>query len=144
MRRRKLLVALAGLAVVVAACAIVLRPFSPPLPVTSIPKAAFTRVKIGMTTAEVATILGPPGDKSTMETEQVPIDHMNSDEFFVVPDSVPSSVLSWRSDTAVVFVRFDKLGNACSGIYSRWRPSTESTLQKLLKRAKRLWHRWFP
>ena len=61
MRRRKLLVVLAGLAVLVAAGAVVLWP-EPPSRIT---RENFDRVREGMTQAEVEAILGPPGDYRT-------------------------------------------------------------------------------
>ena len=64
MRRRKLLVALAGLAVAVAAGAVVLWPrtidMSPGVTLHN-----FVRLKEGMTLSDVATILGPPGDHTS-------------------------------------------------------------------------------
>jgi hypothetical protein len=60
MRRRKLLVALAGLAVVVAVGVVVLWP-----PEDRITEANLERIKEGMTQAEVEAILGPPGDYRT-------------------------------------------------------------------------------
>jgi hypothetical protein len=144
MRRRTLLVALAGLAVVVTAGIVVLRHPDPPRPVTSISKTTFTRVKVGMTTGEVAAILGPPGDNRTMETEP-DNDAIDSDyDLFGSPDVIIAQTFAWQTDKARVYVRFDGSRKACSGIYCPTRRSTENTLHRLLKRANELWHRWFP
>jgi hypothetical protein len=141
MRRRKLLVALAGLAVVVVAAAAILRNPGPQRPVTSIPRASFSRLKVGMTPSEVAAILGPPGDNRTMETEiMTALPH--EDRFGTPQASVRSQ--RWLSDTANVFVSFDKSGKACAGLYCPARPSRESSLSLFLKQAKRQWQGWFP
>jgi hypothetical protein len=69
MRRRKLLVALVGLAVVVAAGAVVLWPqAAPPSRVT---RENYDCIQEGMTRAEVEAILGPPGDYRTGLGESV-------------------------------------------------------------------------
>ena len=59
MRRRKL-IALAGLAVLVAAGAFVLWPRP-----DRITRANYDRIRMGMSRAEVEAILGPPGDYTT-------------------------------------------------------------------------------
>jgi hypothetical protein len=62
MRRRKLLVTLAGLAVVVAVGVFVPGPSPEPSLVT---RENFDRIKGGMSRADVEAILGPPGDYRT-------------------------------------------------------------------------------
>jgi hypothetical protein len=62
MRRRKPLVALAGLAVVVAAGVVVLWPRTAPERIT---RENYDRIRNGMSRAEVEAILGPPRDYST-------------------------------------------------------------------------------
>jgi hypothetical protein len=64
MRRRTLLVALAGLAVVVGAGTVVLWPRADRITLEN-----FDRIKKGMRRAEVEAILGPPGDYTTGPTE---------------------------------------------------------------------------
>ena len=64
-RRRKLLVALAGLAVVVAVGAVILWSQLEPDRIT---QASFERIRVGMTRADVAAILGPAGDFRTKES----------------------------------------------------------------------------
>jgi hypothetical protein len=63
MRRRKLLAALAGLAVVVAVGAVGLWPQS-----DRVTREIFDRLRVGMPRAEVEAILGPPAVYSTRET----------------------------------------------------------------------------
>src|SRR5262245_23034627 len=60
MRRQTLLVVLAGLAVVVAAGAVVLWPRADRITLEN-----YDRIRDGMTRAEVEAILGPPGDQRT-------------------------------------------------------------------------------
>jgi hypothetical protein len=121
--KRKLLV-LAGLAAVLAVAVVELHTPDPPRPLTSISKADFSRIKAGMTRQEVVAILGPPSDIRTRETEP----DLKPDDQFGTPDGRFSArVLSWRSDTAVVFVCIDESSKACSGVYYRSRPSAENT-----------------
>jgi len=63
MRRRTLLVALAGLAVVVAVGVVVLWPRA-----DRITEANFERIRVGMSRTDVEAILGPPGDFRTDES----------------------------------------------------------------------------
>jgi len=67
MRRRKLLVALAGLAVVVAAGVLV----QWPAPTSRLTLENLGHLREGMTRAEVEAILGAPGDYSTGQLEFV-------------------------------------------------------------------------
>jgi len=118
---RKLLV-LAGLAVLLVVAVVVLRRPGRPRPRTSISKAAFRRIEIGMTRGEVVAILGLPYDTRTMATEP----EFGPDDQFGTSDGRPSSsVLAWRSDAAVVFVCFAESKKVRSGVYYRSSPSAE-------------------
>jgi hypothetical protein len=129
MRRRKLLVALAGLAVVIAAGVVV---WPRPLWAT---RANYDRIRDRegiVTRAEVEAILGPPGDYRTVLTSDsgVPLQQSNC-ESWVVNEG---HVLVWYYDDDVV---------------SSWAlfPAVavkQTPLENLLWRAKRQWHRWFP
>jgi hypothetical protein len=68
MRRRTLLVALAGLAVVVAVGVAALSPR--PAAGAQLTRVSFLRLKKGMTLTEANAILGPTGDHSTGEAER--------------------------------------------------------------------------
>jgi hypothetical protein len=84
MRRRTLLVALAGLPVVVAAGAVVLWPRTP----SRITLENCNRIREGMSRAEVEAILGPPGDYRTGPGET---GHgMGTENMFWTPDRGPS------------------------------------------------------
>src|SRR5262249_54020078 len=107
MRRRTLLVTLAGLAVVVAAGAGVLWPRAE----SGITVENFRRIREGMTLAEAIAILGPPGDYSTLETASPPI-LSEEDAYARLGDRTYESVnlQYWKNDTADVFVALDKSG----------------------------------
>jgi hypothetical protein len=137
MRRRTLLIALAGLAVVVAAGAVVqsLQP-------VRITQQDFNRIKPWMTRAEVAAILGPPGDYRTADS------HTVGDCFwrplFTIEELLEDRVIFWYTDGTQWVVRFDERGRVTSH-FSRPLVRVEATpLDNLLWRAKRQWHRWFP
>jgi hypothetical protein len=137
-RRRKLFVALAGLAVVVAAGVIVLWPQPERVTVEN-----FQRVKVGMARAEVEAILGPPEDHSTGPV-------------FWGPRSRPDQVsygyrklnadAVWLSDEGLLMINYNidhppKVLTVRTGPCQR--PKQDS-LDNLLWRMARQWHRWFP
>jgi hypothetical protein len=155
MRRRKLLVALAGLAVAVAAGAIVLWPRE-----DRVTRANYDRIRDGMTRAEVEAILGPPGppgdfrtghgetrvvfeDGSTANTRWIPDDPAKP-----LPNwsRLPGQSLlwaTWMSDSFAIGIGIDDSGNVVEKVgYPR--RTTQGPLENLLWRAKRLWQRWFP
>jgi hypothetical protein len=70
MRKRKVLVVLAGSAVVVAVGVVVLWPWREP--VSPITRANYQRIQLGMSLAEVMDMLGPLGDRRTCDTEPDP------------------------------------------------------------------------
>jgi hypothetical protein len=131
---RKLLVALAGLAVVVAAVVVVLWP----RPASRITRENFWRIKKGMTWAEVTAILGPPGFYTTGDTQLDPTvppdlaDRFGSDNGAKPPDM-------WQSDTAWVFVWRDESDLVVKGTCEPRRPATS-----IARQWERMWHRWFP
>ena len=137
MRKRKLLVVLVGLVVVSAAGLIVLRPWGDRLTTANI-----SRVRPGMTRAEVETILGgPPGDYATVRTVSANRPYEN-----VVNLAGGSTVRcsDWRDDYCLIRVTWDG-GGAVSGVV--WEPnkaSGDGPLGNLRWRFERQWRRWFP
>ena len=131
MRRRTLLVALAGLAVVVAAGAVVLWPRS------RITQDDSDRIKIGMTRAEVQAILGPPGDHRT----NAPPPRGRSGG-----STRPSGTGGdrWVGDEGTLQVLFnsDDRVRGCSWFQSAGERG-DGFIQ-VLRWVKRQWHRWFP
>jgi hypothetical protein len=140
MRRRTLLVALAGLAVLLSVGAVLVWP-----PADRITEANFLRIKEGMTRAEVEAILGPVGDYSTgplvfdghRQSLYVPISHN------VFGDELQEEFL-WRGDCLEIIVHFNSSGRV-------WRTHPrvvarvkQTAFENLVWRAKRQWHRWFP
>jgi hypothetical protein len=131
MRRRKLLVALAGLAVVVAAWAIVLWPRA--MPTSLVTKENCARIQLGMRRAEVEVILGPAGDYSTDP-------RWASD--WPAPGRPDSA--RWLSDRGAIYVCFDASGGVTKANYWDNLALPPSPLRDLLVPVERQWRRWFP
>jgi hypothetical protein len=150
MRRWKLFVVLAGLAVVGAACVVVLwqRPSS------RITRENYNRICEGMSRAEVEAILGPPGDYRTGlgETEcgQNTWAPDRGPEFAVRTNWIPGQLGGkpylwgdWMGDSFRIVMVIGQSGSM------EWkegypRRTTQGPLDNLLWRLKRQWHRWFP
>jgi hypothetical protein len=154
MRKRKVLVALAGLAVV-AAAGVVLWPRSQPS--SRITRENFERIKEGMSRAEVETILGPPGDYSSgpLEYARETLYRFSSSGPPPTGDFVLSSPVTilggdawdrveWRSDRQILCVYFLRSGHVIARGFWDVAPMAQSPLHNLLWRVKRQWHRWFP
>jgi hypothetical protein len=141
MRRRKLLVALAALAVVVAVGTFTLWPRP-----HRFTREDCRRVREGMTRAEVEALLGPPGDYRTG-----PVDY---DGGFVplkitpltMPQITPLSedIVRWTGDSAYIAVLFDSAGCVQTWYVVPTSKTAQSPLGALLWRAERQWRRWFP
>ena len=140
MRRRKLLVVLAGLAVVGAAGAFVLWPW----PSSRITLENCNRIREGMSRAEVEAILGPPGDHSSG-----PVDFAGRTALAMGSGG--------RARPALVFtpIRRDAFEDNNPDMSSHqaevrfkcdWMVQRidQSLSENILWRAKRQWHRWFP
>jgi hypothetical protein len=152
MRRRKLLVALAGLAVVVAVGVVVLWPRE-----DRVTRENRDRLKKGTTKAEVETILGPPGDYRTGRGEEdwgegtsrripdpggVPWGWIKSPDLDM-GRSQTGEQAHWVSDSVRIWVVMDDTGRVRdTAVYNR--RLTQGPLDNLVWRAKRQWHRWFP
>jgi hypothetical protein len=130
MRRRKLLVALAGLAVVVGAVVFVLWPRAP----SRITRENCARIHEGMTQSDVEAFLGPPGDYTTGPTTLAFIVHIGQQ---------PPRTLWWESDSVVVRIDFSATGTVTSVGDLPVNREPQSALGNLVWRAKRQWHRWF-
>jgi hypothetical protein len=145
MRRRTLLVAVAGLAVVVAAVVVVVWPSQP----NRITQENCDRIKEGMSRAEVEAILGPPGDYSSGPLEfarETPGPHPTGDfemSHRVTLFDTDADRVEWRSDRQILCVYFLRSGVAAKGFWDV-APMAQSPLDALLWRARRQWHRWFP
>jgi hypothetical protein len=137
MRRRKLLVALAGLAVVVAVGVVGLWPQPQSDRVT---REYYNRIHAGMALGEVVATLGPPGDYTTGPTEFRGVQAIEDTSRWTSPDK------KWEGDQGVIFVALDR--GAAQRIrrawFRGWTKIEQSPLDNLLWRAKRQWRRWFP
>jgi hypothetical protein len=134
MRRRTLLVVLAGLAVVVAVGVVALWPQA----VDRVTKESYDRIHAGMTRTEVEAILGPPGDYSSGPTSGG-IDYGG----ILEARMRGSDAGSWNGDTGEILLTFDERRVTTMHFgpneVRRLRP-----FDTVLWRLKRLWHRWFP
>jgi hypothetical protein len=140
-RRRKLLVVLAGAAVVVTAGAVVLWLFHQ----DGLAVENLNRVREGMSLAEVVAILGPPGDYSSADTfyTKAPEPAWQS-PIWGKPREHGTSIEGWLGDRAKVALNFDGSGRLVSGAYVPMRKVDHGIWGNLRWRLKRLWRRWFP
>jgi hypothetical protein len=131
-------VALAGLAVVVAAVAVVLWPKPP-----RVTWESFDRLHTGMSRPEVEAILGPPGNYTTSPPgamgESIVQDAETGEQ-----DAPGVTGLIWIAEAGIIEVNFDNVGQASRIVYSPLTPLNQNLLDNFLWRAKRQWHRWFP
>jgi hypothetical protein len=146
MRGRKLrwVLALAALvvAVLVAALPVVLAP-QPKQPSTitleSWDEILARNYAKGITRSEVEAILGPAGDYRTRHS-----DNPFHDGIDPVTGNFHSHNTCWVCDTLIIAIVFDDTGHAINMCMDDIRPSDAGTVDNLLWRAKRQWHRWFP
>jgi hypothetical protein len=134
MRRRTLLVALAGLAVV-AAGVVVFWPRQ-----TLATAANFARIQEGMTRAEVEDLVGPAGDFRTRPMEYSWGESARLEMYQQIDDET----IVWATNEVLGVVRLDPAGRVSKVVYGPGRAQSQSVLENLLWRAKRQWHRWFP
>jgi hypothetical protein len=142
MRRRRLLVGLAGLAVVVAAGVVVLWPyrtFQGDWP-------TYCKIETGMTRVEVEAVFGvPPGDYRTKENylslSPPPTDTMFRTRVWPPPGSVAEE---WEGDAGKSLVAFDPAGRVVATWYMAYMPREQTRLEAIVWRVNRQWHRWFP
>ena len=149
MRSRTLLVALAGLAVVVAAGAVVLWPREDRLTLEN-----YQSIEYGMSRDQVLAILGPPGDHRTGPTylpmpnqplsdttcNWLAIESMHQGYPWWSPERED---LFWNGDECDIWVCVGSKGVKAMD-YTSMEKVAQSPLDTLLWRLKRQWHRWFP
>jgi hypothetical protein len=124
MRRRTLLVALVGPAVVLAAGVVVLWPRQQTDRVTLY---SFKLVRHGMNRSEVEKILGAPGDYRTGPASAE------------LRTAAPAAkYLIWRSDAGVFVLDFDASGHVVEQMH------VPTQRQELSPFDSRQWRRWFP
>jgi hypothetical protein len=133
MRRRTLLVALAGLAVVAAGVVVL---WQRPSRVTW---ENYEQIAPGMTQAEVESILGTPGDYTTGPTSG-PGGRIR---MFVWPPEGASKLVAWQADDVCITVAFDASGRHLGCMREINNRIEQSSFANLLWRLKRQWHRWF-
>ena len=135
MRRRNLLLVIAGLAVVVStAGAVVLWPQSVRITATN-----YERIRVGMSRAEVEAILGPPGDYTNGPILILPEPGVVLGEF-----AFDASVnRKWSGDRAMIKVTFGPTGDVRGATCWTAGRIEQSPLDNLVWRFKHQWRRWF-
>jgi hypothetical protein len=135
MRRRTLLLVLAGLAVVAAGVVVLW-----PAPPSRITRENYDRIRVGMSRVEVEAILGSPGDYSTREIAYL-LEEPTPVEGWPIGDNE-----EWCGDRASIDVAFTPTGTLMWARFWEGLPTDpdEGPLHNLLWRAKRQWHGWFP
>jgi hypothetical protein len=145
MRRRTLLAAVAGLAVLVAVGV-----FMPWPQQHRITRENFERIHKGMTHADVEAILGPAGDYSSGPTRPDP-DSKSSrwamkSGFGGEDDAFPlaRTAIFWNCDELWVAVAFGPHATVTGAEPIASKRVDQGPLENLLWRAKRQWRKWFP
>jgi hypothetical protein len=135
MRRRKLLVALAGLAVVsaVGSSLFVVGPRA-----NRITKENFDHIRGGLSRSEVEAILGPAGDYRTGPT--YPRLAVSYGSF----GGNTTGWVEWTADGTLVEIVFDDAGRVGVHGYEKLSRRPKRPIGDLLWRVQRQWHRWFP
>ena len=137
MRRRKLLVTLAGISALV--CSVGAVKLAPEA--GRITAENYERIVSDMSPADVEAVFGPPGDYRT-----APADHCGPAlQAWLEPErSHPFAseyAQRWYGDSGTVFVRINQDGQ----ILKEFTPcQRRGRVQSLLWRIKRLYHSWFP
>jgi hypothetical protein len=148
MRRRRLLVVLAGLAVAVAAGTVVLWPSRPNVAFRMNQENLRRAQKLSMTRSEVYGLFGPPADYSTGPVTMASVLGFGPPRYPVWYSSALSVATQdeaiWLTDTGIGSVFFDSDDRVCVVTYSACDRDSEGALGNLLWRAQREWHRWFP
>jgi hypothetical protein len=134
MRRRTLLVVLAVLAVVVAAGAVVLWP--QPDRITA---ENYGRLYKGMSRLTAYSILGASGDHTTGPTSCDP-----SYLVIIAMRSPEDGAQFWIGDTGQIALFYDRENCVEAMEFTPCVPKQIGPLDRLLWRAQRQWHRWFP
>jgi hypothetical protein len=137
MRRRKLLVALVGLAVVIGAGVVALWPAVP----SRVTPENYLRTHWGMSQLEAEAILGPPGDYRGGPT--VIDEDMGMDGTFGQIAGTDYCLL-WQGDTCEVELRFDPQQKVNGKRIAYRRRGDHDPISNLMWRLKRQWHHWFP
>jgi hypothetical protein len=106
---------------------------------------SFSRIRDGMTRADVAAIFGPAGDFRTQES--IFLEPPTTDRTVHYPPPGPPIVSydQWISDSHVASIAFSP---ASGLVEAKWFmdnvPIEQSVFETILWRLKRHWHRWFP
>lgn len=134
MRTRKLLGAMT-LGAVLAAVVTLLPP--PPPSESGITKANFDRIQLGMSLAEVTSILGPPGDHPDEPEESVVMGWQTVGGEDLVD-------YEWYAGEVGIIVSFDHSDRAVDKNIGSFKRRELDASEKFLRRAKHLWQKCFP
>ena len=139
MRGRKLIVALAGLAVVVAVGAVVLWPQT-----ERITPENCDRIRVGMARAEVEQMLGGPPGYYAAGPLTLPVG-FNLEAPWTSPVSGDGALaVGYVGNRGAIAVSYNSSGAVMYKIFLPGERLEQTPLENLLWRAKRQWRRWFP
>jgi hypothetical protein len=140
-RKRKLLVVLAGLAaLLVTAGVFVLWP-RPPLVAWEVHLANYRRISPGLTMEQVHALLGAPGDYRAWPTR--PGLGENETLAYTIVSFLEDPTETWQYDSATIRVDFDHTLHSSAKLIRHATPVELNPLDRLRWLAKRQWHRWF-
>jgi hypothetical protein len=135
MRRRKLLVALVGLAVVVTGAAFALWPSR-----NRITRENCDRVTAGMTRAEVYAILGPPSDNTSGPVRVAPESLAVCAQLNAQRD-LPSE--EWETDKGFAHATFDRQERVVGIVYVPCNRISQGFFENLMWRVERVRYNWY-
>jgi hypothetical protein len=139
MLRRTLLVALAGLAVVLTAGAVVFWPRP-----SEITEENCGRIRVGMSRAKVEAIFCvPPGDYRTGATKS-DFSAGRIQNFVSSYNTIGMTVQRWQNDSAICLVVFDREDRVLLEIHNSDYRQKMGVIDTVCWRLRRQWHRWFP
>jgi hypothetical protein len=107
----------------------------------SISRAGFNRLREGMTTAEVESILGPSGNFATEKFNRV----YENQVFLDTPPrrTLPGELMvSWESNAASIAVFFDPGGRLNAALFCPNQPVKRDVVSQFKGWVKRQWEAW--
>jgi hypothetical protein len=140
-RKRKLLLVLAGLAMLLCASgAFVLWPRR-----DRFTEEYFDRIAEYTVRSQVEAILGPPGDYTTGPMDKDPIMWGDSERTFRSSGELGGETFyKWFGDTRTIRVAFYPTGEVAYKECHGAKRIQQSPIESLIWRAERQWRRWFP
>jgi hypothetical protein len=109
---------------------------------STITRQQFGRLRVGITRAEVHAILGPPGEYRSAESAYDNSPAQPCDRFGKLSADWGGGTENWWTDTAVVFMAFDRDGKAYWGHFAPTKRSRDDLRYNLTWRVMHRWGKW--